>query len=66
MAMMQVWIVWSDMPLAVFSSEARARAYISLNKAETSWSCTPACINAEDFAGLHLPAPMPAQYSPSH
>jgi hypothetical protein len=64
--MMQIWIVWSDKPLAAFSSEARARAYISRHKAETHWACSPAGINAEDFAGLHPAALLTAQHSPSH
>ena len=50
---MLIWIVWSDKPLAVFSSEARARAHISRNDAETRWGCSPMHINAEDFSSLH-------------
>jgi hypothetical protein len=48
--MMVVWIVWSDRPIAVFSSEERARNYIVRNKAEMRWACGPACLNAESLA----------------
>jgi len=50
--MMVVWIVWGEKPIAVFSSEERAKNYIARNKAESRWACSAACLNAESLAGL--------------
>ncbi|MET7015053.1 hypothetical protein ABXR19_12695 [Uliginosibacterium flavum] len=66
---MQVWIVWSDRPLAAFSSETRARTYIEDNKAEKRWACCPANINPEASAATFLPvqgAPRRMQASAAH
>jgi len=48
--MMLVWIVWSNKPIAVFSSEERARNYIARNGAEEHWVCSAAHINPEGVA----------------
>lgn len=45
--MMQVWIVWSSKPIAVFSSEERARNYIARKDATNTWTCSAAHINPE-------------------
>jgi hypothetical protein len=55
--MMQVWIVWSDKPLAAFSSEARARAYIARNKAGANWTCYPTGLNPGESVEAFLPVP---------
>ncbi|MBS1210688.1 MAG: hypothetical protein H6R19_3086 [Proteobacteria bacterium] len=62
--MMQVWIVWSDKPLAAFSSEARAKAYIARNNAVMHWTCSPLELNPDglfdntSMALFGLPHPM--------
>lgn len=48
--MMQVWIVWSDKPLAAFSSEARAKAYIARNNAVMRWTCSPLGLNPDGLS----------------
>lgn len=55
---MFVWIVWGEEgPLAVFSSEQRAREYIRRHEAEEHWSCSRACVNVED--GFRFGASLP-------
>lgn len=54
--MMMIWIVWSDRPLASFSSEERARAYIARHRAEQRWSCFASPLNAESFNPIPRPA----------
>lgn len=65
--MMMIWIVWSDRPLASFSSEERARAYIARHRAERRWSCFASPLNAENFsAALQPAAPAAAQAALTH
>ncbi len=55
--MMMVWIVWGTQPLAVFSSEAKARAFIASHRAGGSWRCCAARINPEGLGEVIHPAP---------
>ncbi|MDP5238760.1 hypothetical protein Q9Q94_04430 [Uliginosibacterium sp. 31-16] len=55
--MMQIWIVWGDKPLAAFSSEARARAYIARNKAAMRWVCSPVGVNPDGLPEQTLAMP---------
>lgn len=47
---MLIWVVWGEGPIATFSSEERARAYIARNGAEDDWSCSPVYMNPGDYA----------------
>jgi len=53
MAMMQVWIVWGQEPVAVFSSEERAKDYIRSHGAGLDWHYRPVGLNPEGLGKLH-------------
>ncbi|KAF7599571.1 MAG: hypothetical protein CGU28_08930 [Candidatus Dactylopiibacterium carminicum] len=59
--MMLVWIVWSTQPLAVFSSEQRARAFIAHHGAEQVWSCCAARLNPEALTEAMVSVPQESQ-----
>lgn len=58
--MMQVWIVWGDKPIAVFSSEERARQYIARKGSKKNWICSPAEINPEGLSEMTQPRKRPS------
>lgn len=61
---MFVWIVWGEAgPMAVFSSEQRARDYIGRHEAEAHWSCSRACVNVEDGFRFGAALPQPVSHS---
>ncbi|GAB4061732.1 hypothetical protein [Uliginosibacterium sediminicola] len=55
--MMQVWIVWFERPIAVFSSEARARAYLARHGREAGWCCYAAEVNPDGLDSLPYSQP---------
>jgi hypothetical protein len=68
--MMVVWVVWGERPIAVFSSEERAKDYIVRNKAQMRWVCSAACLNSESLTGVNTYAvpqgPLAAQHYATH